>query len=91
MAKQRKLGDTRGKQKKEPAPLRHHHCEQLRTMDRANRRQEEIDSGINPRSGSGVHGGGKHERKRLSARKGSSRRAVRKPETATGAKRPQPP
>lgn len=68
MAKQRSY-DTRGKQKKDPL-----HCgtitrEQLRTMDRANRRQEEIDSGINPRSGSGVHGGGKHERKRLSARK----------------------
>jgi hypothetical protein len=68
MAKQRSY-DTRGKQKKNPL-----HCgtitrEQLRTMDRANRRQEEIDSGINPRSGSGVHGGGKYERKRRSARK----------------------
>lgn len=68
MAKQRSY-DTRGKQKKDPL-----HCgtitrEQLRTMDRANRRQEEIDSGINPRSGSGVHGGVKSERKRTSARK----------------------
>jgi len=69
MAKQR-THEVRQKKKKDPL-----HCgtitrEQLMTMDRANRRQAEIDSGINPRSGSGAHGGGKHDRKRITTRKG---------------------
>lgn len=69
MAKQRSY-DTRGKQKKNPL-----HCgtiskEDLLVMDRANRRQEQIDSGINLGSGSGVHGGGKRDRNRKDRREG---------------------
>ena len=78
MAKQR-THEVRQKKKKDP-----YHCgtitrEQLMTMDRANRRQSEIDSGINPRSGCGAHGGGKSDRKRISARKDrrDSRKEIR--------------
>ncbi len=38
--------------------------EQILTMDRAARRQAQIESGVNPSSGCGVHGGGKRERNR---------------------------
>ncbi len=63
MAKQRSY-DTRGKLKKNPL-----HCgtitkEDLMVMDRARRRQEQIDSGIPTNAGCGIHGGGKRQRNR---------------------------
>lgn len=44
--------------------------EQILTMDRAARRQAQIDSGLNVAAGCGVHGGGKRERNRKQRREG---------------------
>ena len=63
MAKQRSY-DTRGKQKKNPL-----HCgtitqQDILLMERARRRQDQIDSGIPTNAGCGIHGGGKRQRNR---------------------------
>lgn len=44
--------------------------EQLLKMDRAARREAQIESGVNLASGCGVHGGGKKERNRKERREG---------------------
>lgn len=74
MSKNR-MHTTAGKKKKDPL-----HCgtitvaDQL-NMSRAGRRQAQIESGIKPGSGSGVHGGGKREQSRRDRQKG--RQAIR--------------
>ncbi len=69
MAKHR-THEVRQKGRKDPYHVGTITSEQLRTMDRANRRQEQIESGINLASGSGVHGGGKRDRNRKDRREG---------------------
>lgn len=63
MPKQRSY-DTRGKQKKNPL-----HCgtitrDDLLLMQRAGRRQDDIDAGVNKARGTGLHGGNKRQKSR---------------------------
>ena len=69
MAKHR-THEVRQKAGKDPSHVGTITSEQLRAMDRATRRQERIESGINTMSGSGVHGGGKRDRNRKDRREG---------------------
>lgn len=67
MAKQR-THEVRAKNKKSATHCGTISAEDIRKMDNANRRKERIASGINPSSGSGIHGGGKKERNRKDRR-----------------------
>lgn len=67
MAKNR-THEVRQKNRKDPLHVGTISSEQLRKMDNAQRRKERIESGVNPFSGSGVHGGGKRERNRKDRR-----------------------
>jgi hypothetical protein len=69
MAKHR-THEVRQKDRKDPNYVGTITKEQLLKMDRAGRRLERIESGINAGSGSGVHGGGKRERNRKDRREG---------------------
>lgn len=69
MAKQ-KTHEVRQKDRKNPNHVGTITKEMLLQMDRAGRRQERIESGINAMSGSGVHGGGKRDRNRKDRRDG---------------------
>lgn len=63
MAKHR-THEVRQKDRKNPNHVGTITKEQILKMDRAGRRQERIESGINAMSGCGVHGGGKRKRNR---------------------------
>ncbi|MCC7531462.1 MAG: hypothetical protein IT342_23365 [Candidatus Melainabacteria bacterium] len=69
MAKHR-THEVRQKVRKDPNHVGTITREQILKMDRAGRRQERIESGINTMSGSGVHGGGKRDRNRKDRREG---------------------
>ena len=73
MARKKKKGHVvHSKKDRNPLHVGTITVEDQLVMDRAARRQAQIDSGLNPASGSGAHGGNKRQRRRKDRRAGKA-------------------
>lgn len=73
MARKKKKGHVvHPKKTKNPLHVGTITVEDQLVMDRAARRKAEIESGVNPRSGTGAHGGNKRQRRRKDRRAGKA-------------------